>query len=77
MNSDWRALLPYVDEGGVIVHMEQETKTGSKQTQRKRFNPGLERGVSEEPGADTFGSGHSSAHRLKDRHRVAQVESAL
>lgn len=26
MNSDWRALLPYVDEGGIIVHMEHKTK---------------------------------------------------
>ena len=35
MNSDWRALLPYVNEGGIIVHIEQKTKMGSKQAQRE------------------------------------------
>lgn len=42
MNSDWRALLPYVDEGGIIVHTEQKTKMGSEETQRERLNPGGE-----------------------------------
>lgn len=57
MNSDWRALLPYVDEGGIIAHTEQKTKVGSKQTQRERLNPGVERGVSEEHGAVVLGYG--------------------
>lgn len=77
MNSDWRALQLYVDEGGVTVHTEQKTKMGSKQTQRERLNQGVERRVSEEHGADTLEKGYISAHRLKDRHRVAEVESAL
>lgn len=40
MSSDWRALIHYVDEGGVIVHMEENTKVRSKQTQRGRLRWG-------------------------------------
>lgn len=61
MRSDWRALLPYVDEGGITVHMEQKTKMGSKQPQRERLNPCVERGVSEEHGVVALGDGYSSA----------------
>lgn len=70
MNSDWRALLPYVDEGGRTVHTEQKTKLGSKQPQRGRLNPGVEHG------AVALGTGHSSAQN-KGQAPIAGVESAL
>lgn len=41
MSSDWRALIHYVDEGGVIPHMEQNTKMGSKQTPNGTFKLGV------------------------------------
>lgn len=61
MNSDWRALLPYVDEGDIIVHTEQKTKTGSKQTQREHLNQGVERGLWEEHGVVALGNRYSPA----------------
>lgn len=67
MSSDWRALIHYVDEGGVTTHMEQNTKIGFKQTQRGRLRWGGLEGF----GVDTLGSGYSFAHRLKETHRVA------
>lgn len=74
MNSDWRALLPYVDEGGIIVHTEQKTKMGSEETQRECLDPGWRGGYRKSMGRSRLGT---VLHRLKDRHRVAEVEPAL
>lgn len=70
MSSDWRALIHYVDEGGVTAHIEQNTKWDLN-----KFKGDVSYGgwgaCRRVWGGNTLGSGYRFAHRLKARHRVA------